>query len=298
MTNKRLIRIGLCQYPLEPVSSVTAWVNKMDRWLTEADLARADLAVFSEYAALELLSSIPNEPAEDFATRLRRATPLFNQYSSLCRDLATRHGLWLLSGSCPALDGDEFRNRVWLCSPTGGCEPIDKLQVTSVERQWGIRGGSASRAFHTPLGCIGAAIGDDSELPTIVQNLVKVGAEVILVPSCAGSLASAHRVRIACQARALENLCYVAQSATVGSAPWVPSLGEHHGRAGAYCPPHIGMSEQGIIVEGQLDEPGWVFGDLDLDFLAKVRDTGQLRNRLDWDHAAHLVGKAATTVLQ
>ena len=73
--------------------------------------------------------------------------------------------------------------------------------------QWLISAGDEIRVFDTDFGKIAINICYDSEFPLIARQQVEAGADLILVPSCTDTQAGFHRVRLGCQARALENQC-------------------------------------------------------------------------------------------
>lgn len=109
-----------------------------------------------------------------------------------------------------------------------------------------------------------------------------MGANLILVPSCTDTVAGFHRVKIGCQARALENQCYVVQAALVGDAPWSPAVDVNIGAAGIYTPVDYGFPDNGILASGEFNKSQWVFADIDLELCEKVRAEGQVFNYRDW----------------
>jgi len=109
-----------------------------------------------------------------------------------------------------------------------------------------------------------------------------MGANLILVPSCTDTLAGYHRVKIGCQARALENQCYVVQSCLVGHAPWSEAVDVNIGAAGIYTPVDRGFPDNGVLVAGELNAVQWVVGEVSLSACAVVRDQGQVFNYRDW----------------
>ena len=147
---------------------------------------------------------------------------------------------------------------------------------------WGISAGRGLTLFETAIGRLGILICYDAEFPLLARALVAAGADLLLVPSCTDGWAGYHRVRIACQARALEGQCYVAQSPTVGEALWSPALDVNVGRAGVFCPPDRGLPEDGVIALGRDGAIGWTVAELDLDLIGSVRTDGQVLNRRDW----------------
>ena len=72
-------------------------------------------------------------------------------------------------------------------------------------------------------------------------------------------------------------------SPTIGNATWSPAVDHNVGAAGVFVPPEHGVSDDGVLVEGQLNEPGWVFARIDFAALRALRSGGEMRNYLDWD---------------
>ena len=69
----------------------------------------------------------------------------------------------------------------------------------------------------------------------------------------------------------------------VGDAEWTPSLGTSHGAAGIYGPPDLGFPEDGVVAQGAVDAPGWVFGEIDPAKVERVRVEGSVFNHRHWD---------------
>jgi predicted amidohydrolase len=191
-----------------------------------------------------------------------------------------------------------FRNRIRLHAPSGNTGVSEKLQMTRFERdEWGIAAGTEQRVFDTELGMIGVAICYDVEFPLLVRRQVEAGAEIILVPSCTDTLAGYHRVALSCRARALENQCFVVQAPTVGGAAWSIAVDQNWGAAAIYGPVDRGFASDGVVVQGALDTPGWVVGELDLTALGRVRAEGQVTNHRDWSLPGHLSARLDCVVV-
>ena len=116
----------------------------------------------------------------------------------------------------------------------------------------------------------------------LARKQVEAGANLILVPSCTDAMAGYHRVKIGCQARALENQCYVVQATLVGEAPWSEAVDVNIGAAGVYTPVDRGFPDNGILVEGLINAVQWVFAEVSLDACETVREQGQVFNYRDW----------------
>jgi len=155
--------------------------------------------------------------------------------------------------------------------------------MTRFERdQWSISGADELKVFDTALGRIGIQICYDAEFPLPARAQAEAGMQLLLVPSCTDAAAGYHRVRVAAQARALENQCYVLLSPLVGEAPWSPAVDVNFGAAGVYGPPDRGFPQDGVLAQGTLDEAGWIYAEVDTDKVAQVREQGQVLNYRHW----------------
>lgn len=277
------LRIAAAQYPVEALGSWQDYATKLTRWVEQGAECGAGLLVFPEYGAMELASLDPDTMG-DLQGSIAFVSALLPRVDALHADLAARFGVHILAASAPwqAPDG-RFRNRTRLFAPGGAVGVQDKLIMTRFEREeWGIVGGDDLAVFDTALGRVGVCICYDSEFPLIARAMVEAGAEILLVPSCTDSLHGYHRVRIGAQARALEGQCYAVQAPTVGSADWSPAIDVNRGAAGVYGPPDRGFPDDGVIAMGTLDQPGWVFADLDLAAVRAVRADGGVLNVAHW----------------
>ncbi len=280
----RVFTVAAAQYPIDRLGSWQAYKSKLVRWVESAAREGAQLLVFPEYGGMELASLFGPEVERDLGRQLEVVAGLEAEMAGLHRDLARRHGVYLLAGSQPARVGEgSYHNRARLASPDGREGHQDKVVMTRFERErWGVSGGTELRVFATTLGRIGIAICYDVEFPLLVRRLVEAGAELILAPSCTDTLRGYHRVRVGAQARALENQCVVVQSPTVGNAPWSPAVDVNVGAAGVYGPPDHGFPEDGVLARGRLDQAMWLFAEVDLERAAEVRAYGQVLNHRDW----------------
>jgi predicted amidohydrolase len=212
------------------------------------------------------------------------------------RNAAQRHQVWLQPGTLPmrATDG-RVVNRAPLITPEGLIAFQDKRAMTRFESErWGISQGDDPNVFDTPWGRIGISICYDIEFPKHPRVQVMAGAWLILTPSCTDTLAGFNRVHFSARARALENQCYVAITPTVGEAPWSAALDVNRGAAGVFGPMDRGFPPDGIMAQGQMDAPGWVFCTLDPALIEAVRRDGAVLNHRDWPRAPFAPPKPAS----
>ncbi len=287
------VRVAACAYPIEALPDFASYAAKQAALVTAAAEGGAQLLVFPEYASVELSHVLPAAERADLRRELAALQSLAAPSSDLFGRLAREHGVYILAPSFPeqASSDGAFHNRARFHAPSGAVGIAQKMQMTRFEREeWGISAASSTRVFESELGVVGVAICYDSEFPLLVRRQVALGADIILVPSCTDTLAGYHRVAISCRARALENQCFVVQAPTVGSAPWSHALDHNHGRAGVFGPVDYGFASDGVVAIGTLDQPGWVYADLDLASLTRVRAAGQVTNHADWDLPGHASG--------
>jgi predicted amidohydrolase len=275
------LRVAAAQYPIERLRDWAAYQAKARRWVEEAAEQGAELLLLPEYAGLELAGLFAQGAGE--REQFAALQALLPRWRELWAALARDHGVHIVPGTLPVRQANgACRNRAWLFAPNGRAGEQDKLHLTAYERSTGLlEPGDAARVFETTLGRLAIAVCYDTEFPEPARAQARAGAWLILVPSATDTLAGQTRVRIGCQARALENQCYVAQAPTVGAAPWCPLLDVNVGAAGIYAPPDVGLPEDGVVVAGTLNAPGWVYADLSQAALEAVRATGHVRNFSD-----------------
>ena len=258
--------------------------DKIARWVGEAAGQGAEFMVFPEYGAMELSAVRGLQVAADVPASLEAVSEMLGEIDALHAELARRHQRLHPCGkrSVAPRRRTICECRARLVSPTGRIGTQEKHIMTPFERAWGIAGGRHQRVFDTGLGRIGIAVCYDSEFPLLVRAQAEAGADLILIPSCTERVSGAHRVRTAALARALENGCATVVSPTVGEAPWCLTVDHNEGIGGIYVPAEAGVSDTGILAEGRLSEPGWVFADIDLGALKNLRASGEMRNASDW----------------
>jgi len=298
MSDSRTLPLAVAQYDIGQPRRWDDFAVKLADWVARGAEGGARLLVFPEYGAMELTALFAPDVQRSLPAQLEAMQALVEPYVALHRELARRHGVYLLAASLPVrVASGEYRNRAHLFGPSGAQGHQDKLQMTRFENErWGISPGAEQRVFVTPLGRLAVAVCYDSEFPLLVRRLVEHGAEVLLVPSCTDTLAGYHRVRLSCQARALENQCFAALAPTVGMAEWSLAVDENHGAGGIYAPVEAGLAEEGIVAQGVLDQPGWVRATLNLDWLRRARQEGQVFNHRDWPGQHRLNSQPVTEI--
>lgn len=280
--------IATAQYDVSYFAQFADFEEKLWRWVAEGAASGAKLLVFPEYASMELCSLLSKPLQSDLHGQLEAMQAFLPAYLEVYQALAQQHQITVVAGSFPTQvkQGGQiyFVNRSYVVHPDGRLDSQDKQIMTRFENeQWHIAPGGAIKTINTAVGKIGISICYDSEFPLIARRQVELGADIIIVPSVTDSLSGYHRVRIGSQARALENQCYVIQSALVGDVDWSPAVDVNRGASGVYTPVDHGFPEDGILVRGDMDQASWVYADLDLAALRAVREAGHVLNYRDWE---------------
>lgn len=290
MSTTPLLRLATAQYEVGFIESWTGYAEKIHHWVHQAVAAEASLLLFPEYFSMELAALFGKSVYSSLSRQLAELQTVLPEFLGLFQALAQKHGIYILAGSFPVQIEDGYRNRAHLFWPDGRSDFQEKLQMTRFENeQWHILPGTAIKTFDTVWGKIAVNICYDSEFPLIARRQAEMGASLILVPSCTDTYAGYNRVKIGCQARALENQCYVAQSPTVGNCGWSEAIDVNIGAAGLYTPVDYGYPSDGVLVKGELNDSGWVYGDLDLTAIETVRRSGQVFNYRDWTGQYRLI---------
>lgn len=278
------MRIAACAFHATWHADWDALAATMEAWVADA---QADLLVFPEYAGIAAAligAPVPEPDAQVWTGRMCDAA---QDWADLHSALAQRHGKHILAGSIAVRTGDKIVNRASLCLPDGQVVHQDKAILTPYERDaMCMSAGDGLHLFDTVFGKIGVLICYDSEFPLLARELVAAGAAMILVPSCTDLPAGQTRVRQSCRARAIEGQCIVVQAPLIGPVPECDIVDGSTGRVGVFCPPDHGWPATGIIAQGDVDQPGWIVAEIDLDHRIAAQATAQVGNVHHWPEQA------------
>jgi predicted amidohydrolase/GNAT superfamily N-acetyltransferase len=276
---ERKARIACVQYQMRRIGSFEEFAQQVTYFVGVAADYRADFVLLPELVSAQLLS------AEDALTAkegMRRLAGYRERFEMLMSGLAVQHGVTIIAGSLPVLEGDRLLNVALTCLPSGQVVAQPKLHITPTERSaWGISGGYALRPIDAPKARVGVLICYDIEFPEAARYLADLGAEILFVPFCTDTRQSYLRVRYCAQARAIENQLYVAMAGNVGNLPDVGHLDINYGQAAVLTPSDFAFARDGIAAEADSNEETVLICDVDLNALHAVRSSGTVTPRLD-----------------
>ncbi len=275
------VRVASVQYQQRRITSFEEFARQVDYFTDIAADYHADFVTFPELITLQLLS-IENEELSpnDTIRRLSEWTP---QVRELFSHLAVRYNINIIAGSHPTRmpDGD-IHNVCYVCLRDGTVHEQEKLHPTPSERNvWGITGGDTASMIQTDCGPIGVMICYDSEFPEVARHLIDQGALMLFVPFCTDVREGYLRVRYSCQARAIENQCYVVMSGNVGNLPGVYNFDIQYGQSCILTPCDFPFARDGIAADSTPNIETVLFADLSLDNLARARNSGTVTNLKD-----------------
>lgn len=274
-----MIRTTCCQYQIEQLPNWESYIVKIKKLVIDAKNEDASILIMPEYAGIEIACKKFNTDDELFSA----LQPLIPKYIDFYQKLAQANQIYIQAGTIiEKTKSDKFVNRAYIFSPNGSYEYQDKLQLTEYEKSINLlQRGSQQKIFETSLGNIGIAVCYDCEFPEIIRSLAKQGASIILVPSYTTTLAGSNRVFLSSRARAIENQCYIAISYVINKVDLSGKSDNTYGQAAILGPVDIGFPDDGIIAQGQMNQPMLVTGNLSLDALDLVRKEGQVHNLED-----------------
>lgn len=262
------MKIAALQYQYDFPSNFESYQQKISRLVEAMAEQKVDLLLFPEYAGYEIISWAPFETFQQWHP----------SWLNLFQDLSCQHKMFLCAGTQIVQTEKGVFNRSFFFSPNGKWGWQDKCLLTPYEVEEGILSpGDTVRLFETPWGKIGICICYDVEFPSLAKKLIDKGARLLLVPSYTSTVHGFYRVFTSCRARALENQCYVVQSALVGKT----DVEYAYGSATICTPIDEGFPEDGILGLGIRDRTEVVIAELDFQWLERVRANGQTRNFRD-----------------
>ncbi len=278
------VTIAAAQYPISKHHTLANWNEHITKWTSEASEKGAQLLLFPEYGAMELVSIFSAEIANDLRRQVTALNDIKDDFCDIICNIAKTTNTIIVGPSIPVLDARGKKvNRAYVFSPKGIVGHQDKFFMTRFENEeWGIESGEKIlTVFDAPWGSFGIQICYDVEFAIGSQLLSNAGASLILAPSCTETIRGATRVHIGARARALENQLYTVVSQTVGNAAWSPAVDINYGFGACYATPDQDLPEEGIIATMEPQKEGWLISKLDFSKIQEVRNTGQVFNFKD-----------------
>lgn len=282
------IRVATVQYMQRKVISFDEFIGFVRYFVDVVSDYRADFVVFPELFTLQLLSIEDQElnPTEAIEALTRHVEP----FKMALREMALRYNVNIIGGSHPTkMPNGRVENIAYVFLRDGTIHQQAKIHPTPNETYWwNIEGGDTLNAIHTDCGPIGVLICYDAEFPELARHLMDQGVKLLFVPTCTDERQSYLRVRYCCQARAVENQCFVVMSGNVGNLPGVANMDIQYAQSCILTPCDFPFARDGIAADTTPNTETVAFADLRLDTLRTARNSGTVQNlknrRLDLYH--------------
>lgn len=277
---KKVVRVATVQYQQRKVDSFEQFCEHMEYFIDVVADYKSDFVVFPELFTLQLLS-IDNKKLTPVES-INRLTEYTDRLVDFLREKAISYNINIIGGSHPTKSGKDVKNITYVALRDGSVHAQEKIHPTPNERYWwNIKGGKTSNVIKTDCGPIGVMICYDSEFPELSRHLIDQGALMLFVPFCTDERQSYNRVRYCCQARAIENQCYVVLSGNVGNLPGVENMDIQYAQSCILTPCDFPFARDGIAADTTPNTEMVAFADLDLEKILEARQTGTVRNLKD-----------------
>ena len=212
------MRVAVCQ--MTSGADIAANLDQAVSLLSAAAAAGAELAALPENF----------ERVAPAAEKLAGATPIDGPVLAPIRQVARRHGMWILAGSFAesTAGGDRIHNTSVLLDPSGASAAVyRKIHLFDADVGDGtpyresdlVIPGSVVAVAETPAGLLGLSICYDLRFPELYRQLVKLGAEILAVPAAFTEATGRDHWELLLRARAVEDQCFVIAPAQTGLHP-------------------------------------------------------------------------------
>lgn len=266
------MRLASITWGISPVSQVDEFFQHLRKLVENSVRLGATIVVLPELFEIELLKTMPDQPAHQVAQNL---IPFAESIDNEFRILARSHQITIVGGSHLRKNSDGVVNVATIAVPSGDLFFQPKNRLTQWEIwPWGLQPSFGLQKFPDPK--LGVLICYDSEFPEASRSLADAGAQILCVPSYTESQHGYQRVNWSCRARAIENEIFVAQACVVGEIECF-GLGSGYGRSCIIAPSKDPFPASAILAESPLNIEDIAIADIDFKALAQCRATGDAR---------------------
>ncbi len=212
-----LARIAAIQTVSGP--DVDANLRAAEALIAQAAAEGAQLVALPEYFAII-------DADERAKVRIREREGL-GPLQDFLRDMAVRHGIWLVGGTVPLMASadEKVRNCTLVFDPRGErIARYDKVHLFGFSKgaerydeSATIEPGASVVTFNSPVGRVGLSVCYDLRFPELFRAMGEV--DLILVPSAFTWTTGRAHWEVLLRARAIENQCFVMAPAQGGQHP-------------------------------------------------------------------------------
>lgn len=286
---KRVVRIGAVQWQMRPASALDELRVQLRYFVSVVSEYQADFVVLPEYFNAALMAHFHTRNDADAVRQLAEFTEPIRAY---LENLAVQYNINIVAGTLPEFRDHVLRNVCYLFRRDGTWDYQYKIHPTpDEEHEWGLTGGDELKIFDTDEGRIGILVCYDVQFPELPRMLANQGMQILFVPYLTDTKSGYLRVRRCCQARAIENECYVVATGSTGTVPNLAYMDIHYSQSAIFTPSDFIFPHDAVKAEATPNTETTLIADLDLGLLKELNQHGAVRNlrqrrldlyRLDW----------------
>lgn len=273
---KRIVRVGAVQWQMRPASTMDDLRVQLRYFVSVVSDYGADFVLLPEYFNAALMAHFHTRDSADAIRQLADYTESIRAY---LETLAVQYNINIVAGSLPEVRDHVLRNICYLLRRDGTWDYQYKLHVTPAEeRYWSVVGGDELKLFETDEGKVGILVCYDVQFPELSRLLAERGLQILFVPYLTDTKSGYLRVKRCCQARAIENECYVVATGSTGTLPNLAYMDIHYSQSAIFTPSDFIFPHDAIKAEATPNTETTLIADLDLALLKELGQHGSVRN--------------------
>lgn len=273
---KRVVRVGAVQWQMRPASALDELRVQLRYFVSVVSEYAADFVVLPEYFNAALMAHFHTKNDADAVRQLAEYTEPIRAY---LESLAVQYNINIIAGTLPEYRDHVLRNVCFLFRRDGTWDYQYKIHPTPDEEyEWGLVGGDTLKVFDTDEGRIGILVCYDVQFPELPRMLAEQGMQILFVPYLTDTKSGYLRVRRCCQARAIENECYVVATGSTGSVPNLAYMDIHYSQSAIFTPSDFVFPHDAVKAEATPNTETTLIADLDLGLLKELNQHGAVRN--------------------
>jgi predicted amidohydrolase len=286
------MKVATSQYRARKLKSEKEFEEHVEWHVRRAAEQGAELLLLPEFFSVELLTlhQFDIKDMEDIGRIFEWFGKEYTDFiKQTCAGLAKQYQITLAAGTHFVYHPQEdcYYNTAFLFGPDGTLYEQNKIHPSyeMVYNKHLTTPGKKLDVFEINGVKYGIAICYDNSFPEVARILSRMGADIILAPTCCLDEWGQSRNILFAQARASENQVFVINSQLIGSIPFpthIPYGFTFSGRSGIYAPiqPMLGTANA-VVSQGEANVEAVIVGDIDLEYLKFIRENGHNRNRTD-----------------
>ena len=278
--------VACSQYMSRDIYSIEEWENHVKNHLEQGVKKGAELILFPEFLAAELLTldKTPKNCKKEMEVFFHDYAVRYTDYlERFFTDLAKKYQICIASGSHFVYKPEEakYRNAAHVYLPDGTRHEQYKIHraIEMVYNRHMVEGGDKIGVVDFKDARICVNVCYDNSFPESARIAQSLGTDIILSPVCAFDEYGKNEQAMFTRTRASENFLFVINAQMTGQIGFpyhIPYGTTYSGRSGIYCPIHPVMgSSDGILAQAKDQTDEVITADLDIARLRLARERRQ-----------------------